>query len=348
MRRPAMMGHAPSYTWRPASSSLKPRCRNCLKKLPDCETPRPMTHLIRPASGLAVPKSSCASFLKNVARSRNAAKPTPSTYGSVAVNTTWYNSVASKPFLRQICVGSGVPGNGCAASHLAHCQSEGGMVEPTVTMPSTVSCVCVVNVACVVSRVAGLYGRGLFCTRIGCELAPLRFTMRPRTVPVMDEPSRCLAIGTTTNSLPVSVWEVAPELSPCQPLERPTSPALRSAATIVTLPPRFGTSCHISPLMFSALEGRISWNVALYSTLPLAFLGARRMSWIISFRSSRGSSSPKAIPVRRLSGPASPKGARVASGSTGVLITILVTRASAGVHASSAAMAAAPVRARNR
>src|SRR5207344_42876 len=117
-------------------------------------------------------------------------------------------SFGSKPFFRQTCVGSGTPGNGCVASHFAHAQSLGAMAVPTVTLPSTVSCVCVVSVACVVSSEAGLYGRGLFCTRIGCEPGPLRFTMRPSTVPVIGEPSGLCATGTTTKSFVVSACDV--------------------------------------------------------------------------------------------------------------------------------------------
>ena len=79
IRRPAMIGHAPSYTFLLSSSCVKPSCRSALTKLPDCETPRPMTHETCVATGFGVPLSSCFAFLKNEAMSRNAAKPIPST-----------------------------------------------------------------------------------------------------------------------------------------------------------------------------------------------------------------------------------------------------------------------------
>src|SRR5262245_44336223 len=93
------------------------------RKFPDWERPRLMTQLTLPATGFAVPAPSCLARLKKAATSRNAAKPIPSTYGSFAVNTTWYSRAGSKPFLRQISVGSGVPGNGFSGVHLAHAQS---------------------------------------------------------------------------------------------------------------------------------------------------------------------------------------------------------------------------------
>jgi len=57
--------------------------------------------------------------------------------------------------LTQICVGSGVPGNGLSALHLAHAQSvDATFCSPTI-FPSVVSAVCVTSVAFVVSSVAG-------------------------------------------------------------------------------------------------------------------------------------------------------------------------------------------------
>ena len=49
-------------------------------------------------------------------------------------------------------------------------------------------------------------------------------------------------------------------------------------------PPRFGTSCHMSPLAFDMSIGLTRKNVAMYSTLPLEFLGARSMSLMILWR----------------------------------------------------------------
>src|SRR6266446_6533605 len=101
---------------------------NDRRKLPDCELPLEIAHVTFPATGFGVPPSSCFAFLKKEATSRNAAKPIPRTYGSFAVNTTWYSSFSSKPFLRQISVGSGVPGKGFAAVHFAQAQSVLAMV----------------------------------------------------------------------------------------------------------------------------------------------------------------------------------------------------------------------------
>jgi hypothetical protein len=47
-----------------------------------------MIHETCLASGFGVPSSSAAAFLKNDAMSLNAAKPTPSNGGLLAVNTT--------------------------------------------------------------------------------------------------------------------------------------------------------------------------------------------------------------------------------------------------------------------
>ena len=139
MRRPAMIGHMPSCTRLPASLSLKPRCNQPRRKLPDCEMPRVMLCVTSLAIGLGVPASSANALLKNAPTSRHAAKPMPSTYGSAAVNTTWYSRVASKPFFRQICVASGVPGNGWAASQRAHAQSWRGITTSSNTSPRWLS-----------------------------------------------------------------------------------------------------------------------------------------------------------------------------------------------------------------
>src|SRR3954464_7550836 len=123
---------------------------NARRKLPDCETPLAATHDTLPATGFGVPMLSCAALLKKVATSRNAAKPIPRTYGSFAVNASWYSSFGSKPFFRQICVGSGVPGNGLVALHFAHAQSVLGIVVVAPMVPSGFSDACVVSVAFVV------------------------------------------------------------------------------------------------------------------------------------------------------------------------------------------------------
>ncbi len=77
-----MIGQAPSCTCRLDSSWLKPSWMNARVAFPDCETPRITDQRIEPATGLALPKSSCTAFSKKEFRSRNAANPTPSTYGS--------------------------------------------------------------------------------------------------------------------------------------------------------------------------------------------------------------------------------------------------------------------------
>jgi hypothetical protein len=48
-------------------------------------------------------------------------------------------------------------------------------------------------------------------------------------------------------------------------------------------------------------------NVAMYSTLPFAFFGARSMSWMIALCGSPGSSSPKARPASVSYWPAAPR-----------------------------------------
>jgi hypothetical protein len=85
-----------------------------------------------------------------------------------------------------------------SALHLAHAQSPLATVRSPLIFPSIVSAVCVVSVAFVVSRLAGLYGTGLAFTSIGRDSAPLAFTIRPMTSPVTGEPSRFLATGTVT------------------------------------------------------------------------------------------------------------------------------------------------------
>jgi hypothetical protein len=102
-----------------------------------------------------------------------------------------------KPSFRQIRVGSGVPGNGLAALQAAQAHSLLGMVRAPVTLPSIVSPACVVMTALVVSRLAGSYGTLFWNTSKGCDSAPLALKIRPRTLPVMVEPSGPFATGTT-------------------------------------------------------------------------------------------------------------------------------------------------------
>ena len=43
--------------------------------------------------------------------------------------------------------------------------------------------------------------------------------------------------------------------------------------------------------------GLVRKNVAVYSTMPRAFLGASVMSWMIALRRSLGSTSPAMVPA---------------------------------------------------
>src|SRR6476661_3704461 len=128
---------------------------NARRKLPDCDAPRAITHDTLRANGLGVPASSRSACRKNAAMSLKAANPMPSTYGSLAVNTTWYSSFGSNPCFKQIRVASGVPGKGFAVEHRAHAQSLDGIVIVDPIFPSIVSDACVVSVAFVVSSVCG-------------------------------------------------------------------------------------------------------------------------------------------------------------------------------------------------
>src|ERR1700675_2550274 len=104
-----------------------------------------------------------------------------------------------------------------------------------------VSDACVVRLALLVSSVTGRYGTGLEWMIIGCEFFPATLRMRAITRPVIGEPSGFFATGTMTVSL-FALGMVGPELSPCQPLERPMSPKARSIGTMVSRPERLGTS----------------------------------------------------------------------------------------------------------
>src|SRR5882762_4804639 len=85
------------------------------------------------------------------------------------------------------------------------------------------------------------------------------------------------------------------------------SPLRRSISTLLILPPRLGTSCHMHPLALLMLTGFRSWKLAVYSTLPLEFLGASWTSWMMALRGSFGSSSPVANPAIASYSPTSPK-----------------------------------------
>ncbi len=96
--------------------------------------------------------------------------------------------------------------------------------------------------------------------------------MRPKTLPVMVEPSGFLATGTCTKWRPptsivgrtaVPLLASIAELSPCQPLARPMSPKLRSATTMVIGEPRLGTSCQSRPLASFRLTGLVRTKLAV-------------------------------------------------------------------------------------
>ena len=53
-RRPAISGQAPSWTMRPCSSAFMPRKMKWRVKLPDCDEPRTIDHLMALAMGFSV------------------------------------------------------------------------------------------------------------------------------------------------------------------------------------------------------------------------------------------------------------------------------------------------------
>jgi hypothetical protein len=84
-------------------------------------------------------------------------------------------------------------------------------------------------------------------------------------------------------------------------------------------------------------------NVAMYSTLPFAFFGARLMSLIMALCGRLGSSSPKTRPAIVSYCPAAPKDAPPNAGDTVVSMTSRVTRACVGgVQATNKAAAVTP------
>src|ERR1043165_8152179 len=100
----------------------------------------------------------------------------------------------------------------------------------------------------------------------------------------MDDPSALRARGTVIVASPVR--EVK---SPCQPLLTRMCPAERASAEGLGFSgelPRFGTSYHSTPLALAASTGRIRVKVAEYSTLPRAFRGASRISFITALCAS--------------------------------------------------------------
>src|SRR6185295_4494898 len=129
--------------------------------------------------------------------SRVAARPIPSTSGSLAVYTNSYNSDGLKPLFRQSRVGSGVPGNGVVRQS-ANAHSLPGTRPSPVVRPSTVSEAWNVSEAFEVSSVAAAY-RAVPIEPI-CSSAVFvpagRSLNRDSTDPVTADPSLLMATGT--------------------------------------------------------------------------------------------------------------------------------------------------------
>src|SRR5688572_20344668 len=114
------------------------------------------------------------------------------------------------------------------------------------------------------------------------------------------------------------------------------SPRFRSASTMVRRPPRLGTSCHIRWLDFVMSIGFTRKKVATYSTLPLAFRGASRISVMRRLCGASGSSSPNARPASVSYGPALPNDLPSKAGETFRSMTMRLTSAAAvDVHTKS-------------
>src|SRR5438105_12733711 len=171
----------------------------------------------------------------------------------------------------------------------------------------------------------------------------MRARIRPVTPASTGVFTHSLVVGVTAVRLDAFAGTaVAPALSPCQPLLRPTSCELRRSLVMVILPPRFGTSCHIKPLANAMSTGFTMKKVATYSTLPWSFRAARARSVMSRLCASCGSSSPNARPVMVSYWMSWPESRLCETGqSAGESMTILVTFACAcGAHATSAATAA--------
>src|SRR5438034_7588105 len=127
---------------------------NARRNVPDCELPSDTAQRIFPATGFGVPASSFFAYRKNEFRSRAAAKPMPSTSGSFTVYCSSYNNAGLNPFFRQMCAGSGVPGNG-VFSQSANVQSPAGIFTSPLFTPIALSDTADTSVALLVSIVTG-------------------------------------------------------------------------------------------------------------------------------------------------------------------------------------------------
>src|SRR5438876_12190052 len=81
--------------------------------------------------------------------------PAPRMYGSFAVYVSSYSSAGLNPALRQMRVGSGVPGNGVVRQS-ANAQSVLAIAATPVLTPAGVSAVADVSLALAVSRLNGV------------------------------------------------------------------------------------------------------------------------------------------------------------------------------------------------
>src|SRR5687768_11607888 len=113
---------------------------------------------------------------------------------------------------------------------------------------------------------------GFPITLSGCELGPLRLMMRPKMRPVTPCNAGVLTHslllgGTGPSESALAGTAVAPALSPCQPLLRPMSRCARRSLEMVMRPPRFGTSCHMRPLVFDMSFGFTMKKLATYVAL---------------------------------------------------------------------------------
>ena len=193
MREPEVQRDAPAGDDRPRAvvhlaarprPALKPswsNARRIVARLRDAAARRSIAPRRRPDS--RVPASSCVCVLKNDATSRNAAKPIPSTYGSCAVNTTWYRQLRVEAVLeadlRRIRRAREWLGRRAARPCpvvARFCRLPDPAVVALRRVRRQLS-----PAPCRAS--AGLYGTGLLWTISGRESTPLALTMRAMTGP---------------------------------------------------------------------------------------------------------------------------------------------------------------------
>ena len=231
------------------------------------------------------------------------------------------------PFFRQMCVGSGVPGNGLAALHFAQAQSPAGILL-ACTLPSIVS-----DTERGQRRLRRVQAGRLVRDRIPLDHQRSRvWTARvEHTAEHEARDGRAVRVPRRRHDDDSRCPGREPVARRCRPASRcsdPRRPLSRSAGGMLMRPPRFGTSCHIRWLLRDMSIGLTRWKVATYSTMPLALRGASLMSVMTALRRSFGSSSPKARPVSVSYGPALPKDRPSKAGDTFLSMTIFLTCAS--------------------